>query len=86
MYTRSGRSANGAGGEPASRSNSSEAAACPPAWAADAPLLAGERGVHIASRIGIVAVEAGALRRGELPGSSPVLIGQPRPQDRGSAP
>lgn len=28
------------------------------AWVAEAPLLPGERGVHIASRIGIVAVEA----------------------------
>ncbi|MCL4222487.1 MAG: hypothetical protein KJZ65_14090 [Phycisphaerales bacterium] len=27
------------------------------AWVADAPLLPGERGVHFASRIGIVAVE-----------------------------
>jgi hypothetical protein len=30
----------------------------PPAWAAHAPLLPGEAGVHIASRLGIVAVEA----------------------------
>jgi hypothetical protein len=29
----------------------------PLAWAANAPLLRGERGVHIASRLGIVAVE-----------------------------
>ena len=64
-------------------------AAQPPAWVVDAPLLPGEPGVHIASRLGIVAVEAPSEfdapcgsrccgRRGVGPACSRCHVNRPR--------
>lgn len=87
MYTKSIPNSKGARGEPDSGPISREGTESAPAWVAEAPLLAGERGVHIATRIGIVGVEAaGAVRLGDVSEGAHAPTGHARTRDGASSP